>query len=438
MRKRARKPGLACTLNFPSNSYFESSAEVLNFSYQAADAAGQRRSGVLQAEHAQAAMEVLATQGLRVYELELDGSGRVAVAQANANSMSVTAAGSRKVTAQQRVWLLDELATLLEAGVPLADAIDSLQQGHAQTALGVALGRANSSLRSGLAFSVALADAGLGLPRYVTELIRAGESTGRLAGAARAAAQQLLADDKFAREVRSALLYPAVLMGSGVLAMLVVFIFVVPKFAAILANPKADLPLVSLWVLYAGLWLGAHAMSVAAVLMALVILAIWAARQPQVRQRAWETLGRMPVLGQWVMEAELYRWSAMMAVLTQHRVGLLEALAQANSTLRARLLAAQGQRVADAVRQGKSLVAALAEQQLLDAPALALVRVGERSGALDKTLVTLAARYQSTSQQRIQRFLVLLEPITILLISVVLGGVMISVILAVTSLTNVI
>lgn len=411
---------------------------MLNFSYQAADATGQRRSGVLQAEHAQAAMEVLATQGLRVYELELDGSGRVAVAQASANSMSVTAADSRKVTAQQRVWLLDELATLLEAGVPLADAIDSLQQGHALTALGAALGRTNSSLRSGLAFSVALADAGLGLPRYVTELIRAGESTGRLAGAARAAAQQLLADDKFTREVRSALLYPAVLMGSGVLAMLVVFIFVVPKFAAILANPKADLPLISLWVLYAGLWLGEHAMSVTAVLMALVILAIWAARQPQVRQRAWEALGRMPVLGQWVMDAELYRWSAMLAVLTQHRVGLLEALGQANSTLRARLLATQGQRVADAVRQGKSLVAALAEQRLLDAPALALVRVGERSGALDKTLVTLAARYQSTSQQRIQRFLVLLEPITILLISVVLGGVMISVILAVTSLTNVI
>jgi type II secretory pathway component PulF len=409
---------------------------VLNFSYHAVDATDQRQSGTLQAEHTQAAMDTLTAQGLRVYELQLAGSAQAAMAAGSAGVM--TAASGAKVTAQQRVWLLDELATLLEAGVPLADAIDSLQQGHALSALGAALGRANSTLRSGLAFSVALADAGLGLPRYVTELIRAGESTGRLAGAARAAAQQLLADDKFAREVRSALLYPAVLMSSGALAMLVVFVFVVPKFAAILANPKADLPLISLWVLHAGLWLGAHAMTVAAVLMALVVLAVGAARQAQVRQRAWEALGRMPVLGQWVRDAELYRWSAMLAVLTQHRVGLLEALAQANSTLRARLLAAQGQRVADAVRQGKSLVAALAEQQLLDAPALALVRVGERSGALDKTLQTLAARYQSASQQRIQRFLVLLEPITILLISVVLGGVMISVILAVTSLTNVI
>ncbi len=407
---------------------------MLNFFYQAADAAGQRRRGELQAEHAQAAMDVLAAQGLRVFDLQAASPGRTAIDVGTAS----VAVGDRKVTAQQRVWLLDELATLLEAGVALADAIDSLQQGHTLTALGAALGKMNASLRGGVAFSVALAGSGLGLPRYVTELVRAGESTGRLAGAARAAAQQLLADDKFAREVRNALLYPAVLMSSGALAMLVVFVFVVPKFATILANPKADLPLISLWVLHAGLWLASHAVTLMVAIAAAVLLTVWAARQSPVRQRAWELLGRMPVLGLWVVDAELYRWSAMLAVLTQHRVGLLEALAQANSTLRARALAARGQRVADSVRQGKSLVAALSEQRLLDAPALALVRVGERSGALDKTLVTLAARYQSASQQRVQRFLVLLEPVTILLISVVLGGVMISVILAVTSLTNVI
>ena len=406
---------------------------MLNFSYQAADAAGHQRKGQLQAPDAQAALDTLAAQGLRVFELAEalpDAVGEATpVFGANQNS---------KVSAQQRVWLLDELATLLEAGVALAEAIDSLQQGHAGSALGAALGKMNTSLRSGVAFSVALADSGLGLPRYVTELVRAGESTGRLASAARAAAQQLLAEDQFAREVRNALLYPAVLISSGALAMLVVFVFVVPKFATILANPKADLPLVSLWVLHAGLWLGAHTSLLALGLGAVVAAGVWGARQPQVRQAAWEWLGRMPVFKHWVIDAELYRWSAMLALLTQHRVGLLEALSQANGTLRARSLAARGQQVADAVRQGKSLVAALTEQQLLDAPALALVRVGERSGALDKTLATLAARYQSASQQRIKRFLVLLEPITILLISVVLGGVMISVILAVTSLTNVI
>jgi len=128
----------------------------------------------------------------------------------------------------------------------------------------------------------------------------------------------------------------------------------------------------------------------------------------------------------------------MLALLTQNRVGLLEALAQANATLRGRTMAFRGQQVADAVRQGRALAAALAEHRMLSPSALSLVRVGERSGTLDRSLATLASRYRSASQQRVKRFLVLLEPITILFISVVLGGVMISVILAVTSLTNVI
>ena len=406
--------------------------DVVTFAYKGADSAGQQRAGFVEAAHQQAALDGLLAQGLRVYDL------RVAP-QLLVVSGSLPGSGrANKVTAQQRVWLLDELATLLEAGVALAEAVESLQQGHAQSALGGALSKINTSLRGGMAFSQALAESGLGLPRYVTELVRAGESTGRLAGAARAAAQQLLAEDVFAREVRNALMYPAVLVGSGAVAMLVVFVFVVPKFAAILDNPKADLPFISLLVLHAGLWLGAHTAVLAAALVALVVGGLWAARQPAVRQGAWELIGRMPLLGAWVADAELYRWSAMLALLTQHRVGLLEALAQANNTLRGRVLIAQAQRVADAVRQGKSLVGALTEQRLLDPPALALVRVGERSGALDKTLATLATRYQGASQQRIKRFLVLLEPITILVISVVLGGVMISVILAVTSLTNVI
>ncbi len=370
-------------------------------------------------------MDALGAQGLRVFSLREAG-------------IATPMPGRTRVGGEERVWLLDELATLLESGVALAEAVESLQTGHAASGLGAALTRIHVQLRAGTPFSRALADSGLGLPRYVTELTRAGESTGRLAAAARAAAQQLQADQKFAQQVRNALLYPAVLMASGSLAMLVVFVFVVPKFASILANPKADLPLLSQWVLQLGMWMGAHTVALGLVLAALVGAGVWAARQAEVRQRAWELLARLPLAARWVREAELYRWSAMLGLLSQHRVGLLEALAQANATLRARHMAQQAQAVADAVRQGKSLVEALAGQQMLDAPALALVRVGERSGALDKALNTLAARYQSASQQRIARFLVLLEPITILLISVVLGGVMISVILAVTSLSNVI
>ena len=406
------------------------------FNYRAADAEGRQRAGSVDGDDESSAVAALALQGLRVFEITPSAGQAPSIADEKP-AFPIFGSGS-KITALQRVWLFDELATLLESGVVLAEAVDGLQQGEGATALGRALGKVNATLRAGTPLSVALANAELELPRYVTELVRAGESTGRLAGAARAAAQQQLADYEFGREVRNALVYPAVLLGSGVMAMLVVFVFVVPKFATILDNPKADLPIVSLWVLHGGVWLASHLEWVAAAVAALVGAALWASRNGRARQWAWDLAATLPWLRDWVTDAESYRWSAMLALLTQNRVNLLEALAQANSTLRGRAMAFKGQRVADAVRQGRSLAAAVSEQGMLSSAANSLVRVGERSGTLDRALSTLAGRYRSASQQRIKRFLVLLEPVTILLISLVLGGIMISVILAVTSLTNVI
>ena len=409
-------------------------AELSGFFYRAADEMGQRVDGTVQADGIDAATTLLASRGLRVFQIRpSDGA-----AGATASPPGPMTRASGRISTLQRVWLFDELATLLEAGIVLVEAIDGLRMSEEHSALGKALSQVNVRLRSGATLSAALRDSALGLPRYVTELVQAGESTGRLASAARAAAQQQLAEHEFAREVRNALTYPAVLMGSGILAMLVVFVFVVPKFASILDNPKADLPLVSLWVLHGGVWLANHLVGVGAALGAMLALGVWVARRPSAQMAVWEAAGKLPLSKAWVLDAELYRWSSMLALLTQNRVSLLEALSQANATLRTRSLAAKGDRVADAVRQGRSLAVALGEQGLLERSALSLIRVGEKSGTLERCLTTLAGRYRTASQQRIKRFLVLLEPVTILVISVVLGGIMISVILAVTSLTNVI
>ena len=89
------------------------------------------------------------------------------------------------------------------------------------------------------------------------------------------------------------------------------------------------------------------------------------------------------------------------------------------------------------MRGGKALSAALADAGLLDAAGLNLIRVGERAGSLGQTVSSLARMHATQSQLRMKRFLVLLEPLAILLISIVLGGIMISVMLAITSLTNV-
>jgi general secretion pathway protein F len=399
----------------------------MQYSYVALDGSGQRRRGVISAESELAAMEALRLKDWQV----------VSVKHRNLSAGPLWPT-RRASNAQGTALLIDELATLLESSVPLAEALATLAQtGSGATQAHAALASVLAKVRGGSAFSAALATEGLGLPNYALQLVRAGESTGNLGAALRAAAEHLEADRAFAEDARSALIYPAVLVASGVIAVLVMFIFVVPRFAAILDNPKADLPWMSRLVLSGGSWITQHQVAVFLTLAAVLVAAVFAMRQPEVRAAGWELAARLPVLGAWVEHAEIARWASLFGVLLNSRVPLLAALSQANQTLRQDSLRARAELVLSDVRGGKALSVALAEHALLDGTGLNLIRVGERAGVLPATVASLAKMHGNQSRTRLKRFLVLLEPVAILAISLVLGGIMISVMLAITSLTNV-
>ena len=201
-----------------------------DFVYTALDTQGRRQRGSVRATNRQEAIAALQDKQWQV----------ISVAGAPGNVRK--AARRQSADAQALGLLIDEMATLLEAGVPLAEAIATLAESHPEDHPLTSVLR---SVRGGSAFSAALAESGLKLPVYALQLVRAGESTGQLAAALRAAAQHLETERAFNQEARSALIYPAVLVGSGILATLVMFVFVVPRFAAILDNPKADLPWIS-------------------------------------------------------------------------------------------------------------------------------------------------------------------------------------------------
>lgn len=397
------------------------------FSYTALDRQGGRQRGQLVAEDLAKATQMLFERNLQPVALSALLAPRLSARRRAQRGKSTESADAVAL-------LVGEMATLLEAGVPLAEAVATLADAHGETH---PLATILKSIRGGAAFSDALSGSGLKLPVFVLQLVRAGESTGKLGAALRAASTHLEAELQFSQEARNALLYPVVLIGSGVLATLVMFVFVVPRFAAVLDNPKADLPWISKLVLGLGLWLTQHQVTVGVIVALLVVMGIWAARRADVRQAAWELASRLPVLGPWTLHAEVARWASLFAVLLNSRVPLLAALGQANEALRRRVLRTHAATALSEVRGGKALSQALGDSMLLDAAGLNLIRVGERAGSLGQTVGSLARMHTTQSQLRLKRFLVLLEPMAILVISLVLGGIMISVMLAITSLTNV-
>jgi type II secretory pathway component PulF len=410
------------------------------FKYQATSNDGRRSKGTLESADTRAALATLAMQGLKVFALEASGpGGGELLAPASPRPSGKSAPSAKRRIAQEEVLLcIQELSTLLNAGIPLADALLNIARGHEGRPLGDALNTSYASLRSGTSLAVALKTSGLNLPEYVHELVKAGEETGKLGASLQSASQQMESDAVFRRETRNALTYPMVLIASGLLATLVVFVFVVPKFANILTNPKADIPAFSRWVLFAGLWLVNNKI-LAGFSAAAAVAGVWITLSKQsVRDQLWETATNLPVIGRWIDHVELARWASMFSVLLQHHVPLLDALRHSQNSLAGRAWRNKAELIARDVKTGQGLAAAMQTHHFLDAVGLNLVRVGEQSGKLAHTTASLAQMHRTNAQQSMKQFLILLEPVTILLVSVLLGGIMISVMLAITSLTNVI
>lgn len=412
------------------------------FNYQALTADGKKSKGTLEASTEENALNILCSQGFNVFSLE----AKPPIIRQGSNESSKTTLTpdiekrqkNQNIPQEEILVCMQELSTLLNAGIPLADALLNIAQGHDSRPLGTTLHSAYKGLRSGLSLASSLKESGLKLPEYVYELIHAGEETGKLGASIQSASQQMEADATFRRETRNALTYPMVLIASGLLATLVVFVFVVPKFANILTNPKADIPAFSRWILQTGLWLVNNKLIATISFSGAVGGIIFILSQKIVRNKIWEISSNLPVIGRWISHVELARWASMFAVLLEHHVPLLDALKHSENSLGGQSWKHKAVLIGKDVKTGQSLAAAMQAHHFLDAVGINLIRVGEQSGKLAHTTASLAQMHRTHAQQSMKQFLILLEPVTILMVSVLLGGIMISVMLAITSLTNII
>ena len=341
----------------------------------------------------------------------------------------------RRLRPQELVVAFHELATLLESGVSLSDAVLAQSRGSHHPALGGAFQSIAQALMRGQSFREALRAGGLALPEYLYHLVEAGELTGRLARSLRQAVEQMRYEQRMAAEMRSALLYPSILVVSGIAAVLLVFVFVIPQFSNLLEDGN-ELPLLAEVVLRTGVWFNENVWLAAAPAAAAAAgVALW--RQPGSRQRIRDGLAALPFLGDWFSEADAARWASMMSAMLSSRVDLMDALALASRGVRiSRRKATLEQAIGD-VRGGDSLSAALEKRGALTPAGYNLLRVGEQSGQLAQMLRALATLYEENGTRRMKRFLTLIEPLAVLLIGGFLGVIMIGIILAITSVNDI-
>ncbi len=339
----------------------------------------------------------------------------------------------RSVSGKQLFILVQQLAVLLASGVSLADAIESLVNSNTDSRLGAALQSVRSALRSGEKFSTALKQNFPQLPEYVSHLAELGESTGNLGATLTEAAEQYEADRELQSEVRQALAYPIFLLCAGFVIVSGMFVFVVPRFADMIEKSGADVPMMSRVVVSVSLFYRDNLALCLSILGISVGVAMLAVQRRMIRM---EVIGaRLPLVGRLQTASAISRWARTLGGALRHGAELLPALELAEKTtpegspMRTQLARARQQ-----VRAGTPLAEAVsANLYRADPFVIDMIRTGEASGKLNEMLLFVSDMFRKESAERTKQITSLIEPFAIITISGIVGTIVISIVLAMTS-----
>ncbi|MCB2106162.1 MAG: type II secretion system F family protein [Rhodobacteraceae bacterium] len=401
---------------------------ALTFEYKALDHAGRRLAGRVTAPHRKDALRQIQNQGLVATSVTLEEAAPV-------NAVRFVA--RRSARSEDYLLVLKQLALLLNAAVPLVQAVATLKQQDIHPEISAGFARIEQRIRAGESFSTALTTGLPALPKYVFQLVAAGEAIGRLGSALSDATRQMEYDQQVRTDIKNALTYPSVLILVGIAAVIFIFIVVVPRFSAMLTSTQQDLPMISIVVLKTGMFLNEHALAIFAIVLGSGIVASRVLSSPKVRARIREFAADAPLIGSWLRDIDLASWSVSMATMLENGVDLIAALRLAREAIRIPSISESLDQVAKSVRTGKPLSAALEQQGAFNKTAINMIQVGEDSGELPTVLNSLATLYNDAARQRMKRFLVLLEPAAIVLVGGIIGGIVTAIMLAITSINQV-
>jgi len=341
--------------------------------------------------------------------------------------------GQRKLTRKDLSQSIRQLATLLSAGVPLLSAVESLMRSNAHPELSDRAEKLSQHLRSGESLPGGLEKFYPELPVYVTKLAELGDATGKTAETLTDAADRMASEDKLKSDLQSALTYPMILGGVGTAIILMMFLFVIPRFGALIEESGADVPPVSRAVIETGVWLQANWViafggAVAAFFLIRLLIAQNSAALSGLARR-------LPGIGKLLWRADLTTWCRTMGIALTNGAPLLTALDLASGAVQSETFEAQLAGVKRAVKGGTELDQAFSNSvNQADPMLMDLLHTGIRSATLDKMMLLAADLYEEDLQSLMKRLTGIAEPVAILLLSLIVGGLVISIVMAMTNL----
>ena len=424
------------------------------FRYVAMDSRGREAEGVVDAESEARAIAMVKDKGLFPTSITDMGAARGGAKGGGrgAKATGAKAAGGLKTEIKLPSFLsalfqgriktkllmvfTRQLATLVDAGLPLLRGLHVLQRQEKNPQLHAAIVGMAEAVESGSTFAESLAQYPKVFSPFYINMVKAGEASGALHTVLTRLAEFMEKSQKIKNKVKGAMVYPIVVMVMAGVIMGVLMVFVIPKFKEIfndLLQGKA-LPVLTQMVIGVSDLFARNGLYLLGGIVAVVFIFRAFARTAGGR-RAMDTMKlRAPIFGQMVRKTAIANFTRTLGTLLTGGVPILQALNIVREVTNNAVLAKAIAQVHDSVKEGETIVTPLEASGVFPAMVVSMVQVGEETGALPEMLMKVAENYDDEVDTAVDAMTSIIEPIMIILLAVVVGTIVIAMFLPLVSI----
>lgn len=391
------------------------------FSYRGTDIQGTIMEGAIEAPDQQAAIDRLKNSGIIPLKVFLPGKGLK-------SSLTLKSAKGDVLS------FSSELMALLEAGLPLDRSLNILA--------GIAESKQNQaviqdilkSIREGGSFSDALLKHPKVFSRLYVNMIRAGEAGGILVEVLEKLNEFLESTKELKEQVLTSMIYPIILVSTGGLSIIILLTYVLPKFSVIFSELGSSLPLSTQILLSVSQGLKTY-WWICLVLFILGGILFRVYIKSEQGRYYWDRL-KLALMGDIIRKLETARFCRTLGTLLKSGVPLLQALKNARDVVTNQSIVLALENISQGIKEGKGISLLLSKANVFPPLALSMIKVGEETGQLDKMLMQVAVTYEKSLRVSIKRFVGFIEPAMILGMGLVIGFIVLSMLMAIFSMTD--
>src|SRR5438105_3102362 len=342
----------------------------------------------------------------------------------------------QRVPKQELMHFSRQMAAFVRTGIPITDALEVIEEGSGNKRFKQMLADMREQIQNGVPFSDALAEHASVFPPYYVGILRSSELTGQLDTALEQLSAYIERDVEAKSTIKSALVYPLVVMGMSIVTVVILAVYVLPKFTKFFKNLGANLPLPTRMLLGFSEFTQKFWFIWVAGFVAFVALMVWMHKSDRGRLLRDRLFLRVPLIKDIVLYAVVERVCRIVSAMVTAGVPLPDTIAAAiqgtnNKVFESALKVAQ-----ERMLEGEGLAQPIADSGLFPKAATQMMRVGENTGTLDTQLDNAAQYYGRELEYKLKKLTSLFEPAVIILMGVIVGFVAVALISAMYGIFN--